>query len=193
MLKQSEITGLFTEKTQAYLQGHFQLTSGLHSPNYFQCAKVLQHPQYLTLLCQDMAQALAKYSVQCVISPALGGIVAGTETGRLLGKKTIFAEREGGEMSLRRGFELAPGERCAIVEDVLTTGKSIGEVLLVVQKHQAQCVAVHVIVDRSSSPVNFSVPMHSLLTMEVVTYQPEKCPLCKQGVPLVKPGSRNVK
>lgn len=192
MLKPSEISDIFS-RTSAYLQGHFLLTSGLHSPNYFQCAKVLQYPQYLTLLCQDMARHLQAYPLDCIVSPALGGIVVGTETGRWLNTRTIFAERENNEMTLRRGFSLEPGTRCAIVEDVLTTGKSILEVRRVLEKAEAVLAAVHVIVDRSAAPVDFGVPSHALLRMEVVTYPPEQCPLCRSQVPLVKPGSRNLK
>jgi len=189
MLKQSEILAAFAE-TKAYLSGHFLLTSGLHSPHYFQCARVLPHPRTMTLLCADIAKKREKTEVDVVIGPALGGIVPAQETGRLLNKRTIFAERENERMTLRRGFEIAAGEKVVIVEDVLTTGKSIREVAEIVRGCGAVLSAVAVIVDRSGGKVDFGVPLVSLVALETVTCRPEECPLCRKGLPLVKPGSR---
>jgi orotate phosphoribosyltransferase len=189
MLKQSEIADIF-KNTEAFLSGHFLLTSGLHSPNYFQCAKVLQYPKYMTLLCMDMAKKLEGTEIDLVIGPAIGGIVVAQEAGRILDKRTIFSERENGKMTLRRGFELKKGEKIVIAEDVLTTGRSINEVRALIQELGGELTSVAVIVDRSSGKADFGVPLITLMTMEVVTYKPESCPLCQQGLPLVKPGSR---
>lgn len=192
MLKQSEILEMFN-KSGAYLSGHFLLTSGLHSPNYFQCAKVLQYPKYMTLLCMDLARMLEKKGIDVVLGPAIGGIVPAQEVGRILDKRTIFSERENGEMTLRRGFELKQGERVAIVEDVLTTGKSIKEVRKLLDTAGAVLAAAAVIVDRSGGKVDCGLPVESLMAMDVVTYAADACPLCAQGMALVKPGSRNMK
>jgi orotate phosphoribosyltransferase len=189
MLKQTEIADMFKE-SGAFLTGHFLLTSGLHSPHYFQCAKVLQFPEYTTLLCTDIARQIEKMEIDLVVGPALGGIVVAQEIGRILNKRTIFAERENNEMTLRRGFEIRKGERVLIAEDVLTTGKSIREVIGLVEKAGGTMTAVSVILDRSAGKVSFGAPLVSLMAMDVVTHAPDACPICKTGVPLVKPGSR---
>ncbi len=189
MLKQSEILEMF-QSSGAYLEGHFLLTSGLHSPNYFQCAKVLQYPKYMTLLCMDLAKRLMSKEIDVIIGPAIGGIVVAQETGRILNKRTIFSERENEVMSLRRGFELSKGERVAIVEDVFTTGRSIREVSALVQQKGAVLSAVGVIVDRSGGNASVGTDIESLLSMDVIKYEPDKCPLCDRKVDLVKPGSR---
>lgn len=191
MLKQTEIEEIF-KSTKALLEGHFLLTSGLHSPNYFQCAKVLQYPQHMTNLCTDIAKKIERMPVDVVIGPAIGGIVVAQEVGRILNKRTIFAERENNEMTLRRGFEIARGESVVIVEDVLTTGKSINEVARLIEKSGGALTAVAVIVDRSGGAVHFSAPTEALITLKVTTYEPGQCPLCQQGIKLVKPGSRMV-
>ncbi|OGS37595.1 MAG: orotate phosphoribosyltransferase [Elusimicrobia bacterium RIFOXYB2_FULL_49_7] len=189
MLKQSEITDIF-QQTEAYLSGHFQLTSGLHSPHYFQCAKVLQHPQHMTLLCTDIARKLEKTVIDLIVGPAMGGIVVAQEIGRVLNKRTIFSERENGRMTLRRGFDMVKGERVLIAEDVLTTGKSVREVMDIIREREAVLAGVAVIVDRSGGKIDFGVPLVSLMALETITYTPEACPLCRQGSPVVKPGSR---
>lgn len=176
--------------TEALLEGHFLLTSGLHSPQYFQCAKVLQYPKHLESLCAEFTAHFANEQVDVVISPAIGGITVGQEVGRQLQVRTIFAEREDGRMALRRGFAIQPGERILAVEDVVTTGGSIKEVITLVRSLEAKVVGVGFIVDRSGGKVEFDVPKFSLLQMNVVTYDPNSCPLCEQGIPLVKPGSR---
>jgi len=178
------------KKSEALLEGHFLLTSGLHSPNYFQCAKVLQYPDYAEKFCSVIAEHFKSQKIDCVISPAIGGIVVGQEVGRLLRTKAIFAERQDGQMNLRRGFEIKKGERVLAVEDVITTGGSIKEVINLVRQIGGIVVGAAFIVDRSAGKTSFDVPQFSVLQMDVITYTKEQCPLCAQNVPLVKPGSR---
>ncbi|MBM4168016.1 MAG: orotate phosphoribosyltransferase [Ignavibacteria bacterium] len=186
---QSDLLELF-RSTNALLEGHFQLTSGLHSPHYFQCAKVLQYPEHLTLLAGMIAERFVHESIDVVVSPALGGIVVGTEVGRQLGKRTIFGERKDGVMSLRRGFDLTKNERALVVEDVVTTGGSVFEVLALVKQAGAVPAGVGFIVDRSNGKVKFETTQYAVLALDVVTYQPDMCPLCKSRTPITKPGSR---
>lgn len=191
-LPQDEILKIF-EDTGSLLKGHFVLTSGLHSPNYFQCARVLQYPKYLHLLAGEIAKHFEYKEIEVVISPAIGGVVVGTEVGRLLGVRTIFTERENGKMSLRRGFKLEKGERVLIVEDVVTTGGSVDEVIEIVNESKAKIVGVGYIVDRSNGKVKFDAQSFSVLDMEVVTFNADDCPLCKENIPIEKPGSRKIK
>jgi orotate phosphoribosyltransferase len=181
------------ESTGALLNGHFMLTSGLHSPQYFQCAKVLQYPRYTELLCNEIVKNVKDERIDCVISPAIGGVVVGQECGRLLKCRAIFAERENGVMTLRRGFEIRHDERVLVVEDVVTTGGSVKEVVGLVKSVGAEVAGVGFIVDRSNGKKLFEEPSYSVFQMDVVTYKPDKCPLCKEGLQLVKPGSRNLK
>ena len=174
----------------ALLEGHFKLTSGLHSNTYFQCAKVLQYPEYLTEICRNIASFFSGLKADTVISPAVGGIVVGTEVGRQLGVKTVFAERKNGEMALRRGFSVSPGDKVLVVEDVITTGGSVAEVIGVVTKAEAEIVGVGSVVDRSNGTVTLAEKQFSLLTLEVKNYEPHNCPLCDQNVPIDIPGSR---
>ena len=176
--------------TGGLLDGHFLLTSGLHSPQYFQCAKVLQYPQHADTLCGEIASHFSDKDIDVVIAPAVGGITVAQEIGRHLGTRIIFAEREGGDMTLRRGFELAQGEKVLVVEDVVTTGGSVREVMDIVRQAGAEILGLGLIVDRSGGKAQFDVDMFSIMQMDVVTYQPDVCPLCEQGLPLVKPGSR---
>jgi orotate phosphoribosyltransferase len=187
-----EILKIFKE-TNALLEGHFLLTSGLHSPHYFQCAKVLQYPRHLSLLAGQIADHFTSDAIDVVISPAVGGVVVGTEVGRLLNVRTIFAEREGGAMRLRRGFEVAKGERALVVEDVVTTGGSVKEVIALAEQAGAVIAGVGFIVDRSNGKTQFGTKMFSTLQMDVITYQPDACPLCKAGTQATKPGSRGLK
>ena len=175
----------------ALLEGHFKLTSGLHSNTYFQCAKVLQYPEYLTEICRNIASAFNGLDIDTVISPAVGGIVVGTEIGRQLGVKTVFAERKEGNMVLRRGFTISPDEKVLVVEDVITTGGSVAEVIEVVQGAGARIVGVGSVVDRSNGTVTLAEKQFSLLTLEVKNYEPDSCPLCAAKVPLDTPGSRS--
>ena len=176
----------------ALLEGHFKLTSGLHSNTYFQCAKVLQYPEHLTEICRNIASAFNGVDIDTVISPAVGGIVVSTEVGRQLGVKTIFAERKNGEMVLRRGFTISPDEKVLVVEDVITTGGSVAEVIEVVAKAGGDIVGVGSVVDRSNGMVILAKKQFSLLTLEVKNYEPDNCPLCDQDIPLDSPGSRTL-
>lgn len=181
------------KETGALLEGHFQLTSGLHSNQYFQCAKVLQYPGHCEALCGVIAAATRQWDIQVVIAPALGGIVVGQEVGRQLRVRTLFAERKDGAMQLRRGFEIHPGERVLVCEDVVTTGGSVNEVIGIVRQLGGVPVGVACIVDRSGGTVRFPdtrEPLTAVLTMQAVTYNPTSCPLCAAGTPAVKPGSR---
>jgi orotate phosphoribosyltransferase len=183
-------------QTGAYLRGHFRLTSGLHSPEYLQCALVLQYPEHAGRLGARLGEALAallgpEAAVEVVGSPALGGIIIGHEVARALGARCVFAEREAsGQMTLRRGFSVAPGERAVVVEDVVTTGGSTREVVEVFRAAGAQVLAAASIIDRSGGQADVGVPRVSLATLQVVSYPPEECPLCQEGVPVTKPGSR---
>lgn len=188
-LPQAEVLQIFRE-SGAYLEGHFQLTSGLHSPNYFQCAKVLQYPRYLHLFSGDIVKHFEYSEIELVIAPAMGGIVVATEVGRMLDCRTIFVERKDGVLQLRRGFMITPGERVLVCEDVVTTGGSVFETIDIVQKAGGNVVGVGYIVDRSGGKVKFSSKSYPVLTMDVITYQPADCPLCAQGIPVMKPGSR---
>jgi orotate phosphoribosyltransferase len=181
------------EQTGAYLKGHFRLSSGLHSPNYLQSALVLQHPAYAEMLGKELAGHLATLSnssVDLVISPALGGLIIGHEVARALHKRFLFTERETGAMTLRRGFRLNPGERVAIVEDVITTGGSTREVIEVVSAAGAIPVVAGSIIDRSGGTAELGIPRVSLVTLTVEAWEPGNCPLCSAGIPVVKPGSR---
>ncbi|MEI6638302.1 MAG: orotate phosphoribosyltransferase [Chlorobium sp.] len=178
------------KSTGALLDGHFKLTSGRHSNAYFQCAKVLQHPEHLSEVCSRIAGHFAGKGIETVISPAIGGIVVGTEVGRQLGVTTIFAERKDGAMTIRRGFSLEPGERVLVIEDVITTGGSVAEVVALINAAGASLVGVGSVVDRSNGGVKLADDQFSVLSMEVISYAPEECPLCKEGVPIDAPGSR---
>ena len=176
-------------KTNAIMEGHFLLTSGLHSPHYLEKFNVLQHPEYTEKLCQAMAEKFKDQNIQTVVGPVTGGILLAHETGKALGTRAIFTERENGRMTFRRGFGLQPGERVLIVEDIVTTGGSIKEVIDVVKAHGGIPVAVSMLVDRSGGKASFGdVPCTALLHMNVETYKPEECPLCKQGIPMTKRG-----
>lgn len=177
-------------KTNALLNGHFLLTSGRHSNQYFQCALVLQYPQYNEIICKLIADYFKSYEIDTIISPAIGGICVGQEVARQLNKRFIFAERENNKMTLRRGFQIKPNEKILICEDVVTTGGSVFEVMDIIKENNAVTVGVGMIVDRSNSKVKFGVPQFSTLKLDVVSYQPDECPLCKENIPIIKPGSR---
>src|SRR5512145_1932163 len=174
-------------------EGHFRLSSGLHSPGYLQCALVLQHPKDAEALGAAVGAGVRAWGAETVLSPALGGIVIGQEVGRALDVRAIFAERADGVLTLRRGFALDPGEKVLVVEDVVTTGGSTRETMDVARAAGAVVVGACAIVDRSGGKQGLDVPFHALLPMDVKTYQPDVCPLCAQGVPVVKPGSRTPK
>jgi orotate phosphoribosyltransferase len=174
----------------ALLEGHFRLTSGLHSPGYLQCARVLQYPREAEACGAAIASLVRSLGVDAVLSPALGGIVIGHEVARALGVRALFAERQDGSLTLRRGFGLTPGERVLVVEDVVTTGGSTRETIEVARAAGATVVAAASIIDRSGGQGGLDVPYFSLATVSLPTYEPQSCPLCAEGRPVVKPGSR---
>jgi orotate phosphoribosyltransferase len=188
MLKDDVLT-LF-RRSGALLEGHFRLSSGLHSGGYLQCALVLSHPRDAEILGAALGQLVRPHGIEVVLSPALGGIVIGQEVARALGVRALFAERQDGKLTLRRGFSLSPGEKVLVVEDVLTTGGSTRETIDVAKAAGADVVAASAIIDRSGGTHGLDVPFHALVSLSVPTYQPESCPLCAQGLPVVKPGSR---
>ncbi len=188
-MTESDLLTLF-RRSGALLDGHFRLSSGLHSPGYLQCALVLQHPRDAEALGAALGNAVRGLGAATVLSPALGGIVIGQEVGRALGVRAIFAERQDGTLTLRRGFTLEPGEKVLVVEDVVTTGGSTRETMDVARAAGAVVVGACAVVDRSGGKQGLDVPFHALLPMVVPTYQPDACPLCQQGLPVVKPGSR---
>ena len=187
-MTQEEVRALLVE-TGAIMDGHFLLTSGLHSPHYVEKFNVLQHPAYTAQLCAAMAEKFKDAQIETVVGPVTRGILLAHETGKSLGTRAIFTERVDGKMTFRRGFSLREGERVLIVEDIVTTGGSIKEVIEVVKGAGAVPVAVSMLVDRSGGKANFGdVPAAALLTMDVETYAPENCPLCAKGVPMTKRG-----
>ncbi len=189
-MNEQEILKIFKDE-KAYLTGHFLLSSGLHSPNYMQCALVLQKPWVAEKLCKDLAKKLLKTKIDVVIGPALGGMIVSYEMGRALKVRSIFAERVDNVFALRRGFSLKKNEKVLVTEDVITTGKSTYEVIDLVERHGAKVVAVASIVNRSDGAAIFSQDFHSLLNINIKSYRPEDCPLCREKKnPLVKPGSR---
>lgn len=183
-------------QTGAYLKGHFRLTSGLHSPEYLQCAKVLQHPAHAEQFGRDLAAKLNTLDparkIDVVVSPAMGGLIIGHEVARALGVRHIFAERDAsdGKMTLRRGFAVEPGETAVVIEDVVTTGGSSKEVIDLLQAAGANVLGAGSIIDRSGGKADIGVPRVALAVLQVTAYQPESCPLCAEGLPVVKPGSR---
>ena len=189
----TNVLDLFRE-SGALLEGHFRLSSGLHSNGYLQSALVLQHPKHAEALGKALAALVSQQQPTAVLSPALGGIVIGHEVARALGVRAVFAERQDGKLSLRRGFTLGPSDRLAVIEDVVTTGGSTIETIEVATAHGAQVVTAGSIIDRSggwSGPSGgANVPYHALVTLSLPTWQESECPLCKQGIPAVKPGSR---
>ena len=182
-------------ETGAYLQGHFRLTSGMHSPEYLQCAKVLQHPAHAERFGREIATALQaldpSIKVDVVVAPAMGGLIIGHEVARAFGVRFIFTERDAdGKMTLRRGFAIEPGETAVLIEDVITTGGSSKEVIDILKAAGANVFAAASIIDRSGGAADVGVPRIALETLKVTAYPPDSCPLCQQGLPVVKPGSR---
>lgn len=180
------------KKTGALLEGHFQLSSGLHSTVYLQCALVLQFPEKAESFGRAVAQKFATAGIQLVASPAIGGIVIGHEVARALGARFIWTERDGGQMTLRRGFTVSPGERTLVVEDVITTGGSTRETIDALQNAGADVVAAASIIDRSGGNAEVGVPRVALATLKVLSVEPEICDACKAGDGAVKPGSRKL-
>ena len=180
------------EETKALMYGHFVLSSGLHSDTYFQCAKVLQYPKYLSKFSEILADNFSSFDVDKVISPAIGGIVLGTEVGRLLNKKTIFSERVDGSMTLRRGFSIKKDEKILIIEDVLSTGGSIKEVIQLIKKHGGNLVGVGVIVDRSLEPVFIHNNFFSITNQKAKIFDKNNIPEDLKDIPAIKPGSNTI-
>lgn len=178
------------EKSGAVLRGHFLLASGLHSPVYWEKAQVLQYPEYAERLCGMIAGYFREQGIRVVAGPTTTGIILSYEVARQLGVRSIFAEKESsGGRAFRRGFRIDPGEQVLVVDDILTTGGSIREVMAAVDSRGGRVAGIGVLVDRSPQKVDFGVPLFSCHRSETITYAPEACPLCADGIPLVKPGS----
>ncbi len=177
------------QKSGTKLEGHFLLTSGLHSPVYWEKFRVLQFPEYTEELCRMIANHFRRQNIQLVAGPTTGGIILAFEVARQLKVRGIFAEKEGQERAFRRGFNISPGERVLIVDDILTTGKSVHEVMAAVNKQGGTIIGIGVLVDRTEQDIDFGVPLFSCHRAATVTYNPSDCPLCAKHIPLVKPGS----
>ena len=191
MLKDKDFTKIF-EDTNALMYGHFILSSGMRSDTYFQCAKVLQHPKYLTMFGEILCNHFKSFGIDKVISPAMGGIVLGTEVGRQLGVKTIFCERSKGKMELRRGFSIKEDEKILIIEDVLSTGGSLKEVINVINNHGGNVVGIGVVVDRSSSNIDLHQEFFSITKQVANIFDPDNLPDSLKNIPAVKPGSNTI-
>ncbi len=189
MIDRKQILSIF-KSTEALLEGHFVLTSGRHSESYFQCAKVLQHPEYLTAFSILIADKFEKYKPDVVISPAIGGIVLGTEVGTQLGCRTIFAERKNGDMVIRRGFHIKKGEKVLIIEDVVTTGGSVREVIEKISEMKADLIGIGILVDRSNGEVKLHNNQYSIIKLDAVSYKESEIPEQLAAIPIQKPGSR---
>jgi len=191
MLSQQEAIDIFTQ-SGALMEGHFKLTSGRHSNRYMQCAQVLQYPHYTEQLAAHIAARFAGDGIDKVIGPAMGGIIVAYEVARQLKVPGIFCERENGQMALRRGFSIQPGDQVLVVEDVVTTGGSVVEVMEIVKQAGGQVAGIGVLVDRSAGKVDFGVRKEAVLTMDIESWPPEDCPLCQAGQgEAIKPGSRS--
>ncbi len=193
IIKTEEVMRKFKE-AGAIQKGHFKLTSGVHSDTYIQCAQVMQHPEFMHNLCSELGKKFRGDDIDVIVGPAIGGIIMAHVMARVLGPwvRAIFTERENGKMTLRRSFEIKKGEKVVVVEDVTTTGSSVREVIDIVNSRKGKVVGVGVLIDRSGGKVNFGVKTEKLLTIDIKTYLPEECPLCKKGIPAVKPGSRDL-
>ncbi|WP_139905426.1 orotate phosphoribosyltransferase [Clostridium thermarum] len=179
------------KQCEALLEGHFLLSSGRHSNMYCQCAKLLQYPDKAAEVLTVVAEKLMDVDFDLVVGPAMGGIIVAYELGRQCGKPAMFTEREEGKMTLRRGFKIKPGDKVVITEDVVTTGKSALEAIEVIKSRGGQVVGIACIVDRGTCKLEY--PIYSSVKMDIESYEKEECPLCKEGIQYVKPGSRNIK
>lgn len=189
-MRETDLLAMFRQ-SGALLEGHFRLSSGLHSAGYLQCALVLQYPRDAEAIGAALAARVQSLGASCVLSPALGGIVIGQEVARGLNVRGLFAERQNGALTLRRGFTLAPEDNVLVVEDVVTTAGSTRETIAVAEAHGARVVGACSIVDRSAGKHGLELPYVALLPMDLPTYDEANCPLCRQGIPVVKPGSRS--
>jgi len=191
MINQKEVIKILKE-SEALLEGHFLLSSGRHAESYIQCAQVLQYPWYTKELAEGIADIWSEYQPEIVIGPAMGGVVLSYAVGQALNRPAIFSERKDGEMKFRRGFDLEKGQRVLVVEDVVTTGGSVKELLKIIEETGAEIIGISSIVDRSNGKVDFKYPFQPLLQLEVPSYDEKDCPICKEGkVAPSKPGSRN--
>jgi orotate phosphoribosyltransferase len=197
LLDEKEVMTIFKER-KALLEGHFELSSGLHSSKYLQAALVLQYPWLATKLCASLAQFFGNKGVQVVISPALGGIVVGQKVAEVLRSRAIFAERNKGDFTLRRGFRINPEEKVLVVEDVITTGGSVKEIIKLIEESEGEVVGVGCLINRSRNKIAFitkrkiKIQPKSLLNLKIKTYSKARCPLCKKGVLLIRPGSKGI-
>lgn len=181
------------ERTGVLKQGHFVLSSGRHSDQYMQMAQLLQYPKEAQEAGDAVAKLFADQKIDLVVGPALGGVIIAHEVARSLGVRCIFAERKEGEMQIRRGFEVNSGERVLVIEDVVTTGGSVKEVIALLEEREAKIIGVGSLVDRTKGVNPFDVPYKALEAVQIESYPAEECPLCKEGIPVVKPGSRHKK
>ena len=193
IIKTEEVMKKF-EQAGAIQKGHFRLTSGVHSDTYIQCAQVMQYPGFMHNLCSELGRKFRGEDIDVIVGPAIGGIIISHVMAQVLGPwvRAIFTERENSKMTLRRSFEIKKNEKVLVVEDVTTTGGSVREVIDIVKERGGQVVGIGVLIDRSGGRIDFGVKMKSLLTLDIKSYQPEDCPLCKKGVPVIKPGSREL-
>jgi len=180
------------ESTGALLKGHFSLSSGLHSDQYLQCALILQHPKYASSLCGEIAGKFKDARPNVVVGPALGGIVVSYEVAKALGARSIFCERRNGKMTLRRGFSVGPDDSVLVVEDVITTGTSVKEIIEIMRRNGTKVVGIGAICDRSSKPIDFGTRFENLIKLDIKNYSAQDCPLCKEGISIRKPGSKMV-
>jgi len=193
MINKEEIIKKF-EEAGAIQKGHFKLTSGVHSDSYIQCAQVMQYPEFIHNLCSELGKKFKGSDIDVIVGPAIGAIIMAHVMAMVLGPwvRAIFTERENGKMTLRRSFEIKKGEKVLVVEDITTTGSSVREVIDIVKSKQAKVVGVGALIDRSGGKVDFGIRYEKLLTIKMKTYQPDNCPLCKNKIPITKPGSRGL-
>ena len=189
-LSKEEIKKIFIN-SGALLEGHFRLTSGRHSNRYIQCARVLMEPKYTEALCSHLAEAFKDQKIDLVVGPAMGGIIISYEMARQLGTPSLFTERVEGKMALRRNFNIEKGQKVLVVEDVVTTGGSVQEVMDIVKEKGGEVVGIALLVDRSNDKIDLGAKIEACLSMDVISYKEKDCPLCKEGKPIVKPGSRS--
>ena len=193
IIKTEEVMKKF-EQAGGIQKGHFKLTSGVHSDTYIQCAQIMQYPEFMHSLCIELGKKFRGDDIDVIVGPAVGAIIMSHVMARVLGPwvRAIFTERENGKMILRRSFEIRKGEKVLVVEDVITTGSSAKEVIEIVKERGGNTVGLAVLIDRSQERLGFGIKMRSLLTLEIKIYQPEDCPLCQKGIPIIEPGSRNL-
>lgn len=187
-----EAKKILTE-TSAFQEGHFKLTSGLHSEGYLQCALILQHPELAEKIATELSEKFRSEKIDAVLTPAVGGIVLGQEIARAIGCRAIFGERVNGDMTLRRGFSISPGEKILLAEDVVTTGGSVMELKKIVLGNKAEVAGFTAVCNRSGGKFKPPEGLHPWISLTIETWQPEECPLCKKGLPIQKPGSRKEK